>query len=84
MNKGRDQKKKKTFFEDFVLNCGWVGAKSPKLVSANTMSCLYGIFDHSKHIICFMKIWKTGQFSESPKLYGVGGCCPLFTSKSKA
>ena len=35
--------------QDFVLNCRWVGIKS--LVSENTMSYLYGIFDLSKHII---------------------------------
>ena len=35
-----------------VLNFGWVGVKSPKLLSEKkTMSCLYGIFYHSKHII---------------------------------
>ena len=28
-------------FQDFVLNCGWVGA------------IVYGIFDHSKHIIFY-------------------------------
>ena len=35
------------FFQDFVLNCGWVGVKSPKLFSEN-IQCLYGISDHSK------------------------------------
>ena len=35
----------------FVLNCGWVGVKSPKLFSDKTVSCSYGIFDHSKHMI---------------------------------
>ena len=35
----------------FVLNCGWVVVKSPKLFSDKTVSCSYGIFDHSKHII---------------------------------
>ena len=34
-----------------VLNFGLVGVKSPKLVFANTIQCLYGIFDQSKHII---------------------------------
>ena len=28
--------KKSVSFYDFVLNCGWVGVKSPKLFSENT------------------------------------------------
>ena len=70
--------KRKTFFQDFDLNCGWVGVKSPKLLSKKTMSCLYGIFYHSKHIIC------SWFFSIQPvsfrKVLNPWG--PLFRSKS--
>lgn len=36
---GRCQKLK-VFFQDFVLNCGWVWVKSPKLFSENTHSVI--------------------------------------------
>ena len=46
----REGGKKTVLFFYFELNFGLVGVKSPKLFNEKTMSCLYGIFDHSKNI----------------------------------
>ena len=63
--------KKKPFLFYFVLNFWWVGvqeSQNAKLLSENTMSCLYGIFDHCEHIVCLLIIFFFTFLS--PKLYG--------------
>ena len=47
-----------------------MGVKSPKLLSENAMPCLYGIFDHSEHIIFSCLGEKTLNLPETPKSAG--------------
>ena len=45
----REGVRKKRFYLGQTPDCGWLGVKSPELNEKKTMSCLWGIFDHSKH-----------------------------------
>ena len=50
---------------------GW-GSRGLNFLVKKTMSCLYGILDHAKHII-FQRFLKNGKFSENFYTVGVGG-----------
>ena len=69
----REPRQKNVFFKDFVLNCGWVGVKSPKLLSAEKQCHVYMAYFTILSIIHDFSPKKRFYLGLCPKLWVGGG-----------